>query len=92
MNHREFRSITKEVTKQIAVPYEDIKVGWCLEFPPRCPKVKVLYRNQNRTEIETSIVQEKYCCHGYIEDNNGCFRKFLSNIFCIFLNIIHIFV
>src|SRR6218665_1092711 len=52
-----------ETVEQLAVPYESATMGWCLEIPPRCPKIKVSYRKENRTVLKNVINIIEFCCH-----------------------------
>lgn len=62
------------VTVQVMVPYIEVKKEWCAAIPPRCTKLYLKMRAENRTEVHQNYKAIRECCEGYKENNqkDGC--------------------
>lgn len=65
-------NVTVVVTEM--VPYQESKMVWCAQIPPRCRKTEVRMRKVNKTEVLEKMRAIRECCEGYIENSlrNRC--------------------
>lgn len=65
-------NVTVVVTEM--APYQETKMVWCAQIPPRCRKSELKLRQVNKTEVHVKDRAIRECCEGYIENNqrNGC--------------------
>lgn len=70
--HIENYNVTVVVTEM--TPYQETKMVWCAQIPPRCRKTEIKLRQVNKTEVLEKMRAVRACCVGYIENNqrNGC--------------------
>lgn len=56
------------------MPYQETKMVWCAQIPPRCRKTEIKLRQVNKTEVLEKMRAIRECCEGYIENNqrNRC--------------------
>ena len=62
-------NVTVVITE--SVPYQEKEQAWCWSVPPRCPKYKIRFRQQNKTEVLTKTRGIKECCEGYTKNERG---------------------
>lgn len=69
-----FRNETKikQVQVKYSYPIDVTTFKACLRFPFRCKKTRKEYRVGIRPENRTEIIRVKYCCDGYIQENEKC--------------------
>lgn len=65
-------NVTVVVTEML--PYQESKMVWCAQFPPRCRKTELKLKQVNKTEVLEKMRAVRECCEGYTENNfrNGC--------------------
>lgn len=65
-------NVTVLVTEM--APYQETKMVWCAQIPPRCRKTEIKLRQVNKTEVLEKMRPIRECCEGYIENNqrNRC--------------------
>lgn len=65
-------NVTVVVTEM--VPYQESKMVWCAQIPPRCRKTEVRMRKVNKTEVLEKMRAIRECCEGYTENSlrNRC--------------------
>lgn len=65
-------NVTVVVTEM--VPYQESKMVWCAQIPPRCRKTEIKMRQINKTEVLEKERPIRECCEGYIENDqrNQC--------------------
>jgi multiple epidermal growth factor-like domains protein 10/11 len=56
------------------VPYQESKMVWCAQIPPRCRKTEIKLRQVNKTEVFEKSRAIRECCEGYKENEarNKC--------------------
>lgn len=65
-------NVTVVVTEM--APYQETKMVWCAQIPPRCRKTEIKLRQVNKTEVLEKSRAIRECCEGYIENDlrNRC--------------------
>lgn len=47
------------------IPYQERKIVWCANIPPRCSKYEIKFKVVNITKLVKKIRKVKDCCEGY---------------------------
>lgn len=68
----EHYNVTVLVTEM--VPYQESKMVWCAQVPPRCRKTEIKMREVKKFEVLEKLRAIRECCEGYTENSlrNRC--------------------
>ncbi|GIY43905.1 hypothetical protein CEXT_378534 [Caerostris extrusa] len=65
-------SYTKTQTVTYIVSASKSYTTWCASLPPRCTKYRTYYYTKSRIESNTEQKIVRYCCSGYLQEDDHC--------------------